>query len=368
MAKKKSELQLAQEDAQFALNRVNRKINKLGECTSDLYKTMGNVQIMFDRIRNVPTEQKLQYEKLRQIRENWKQQAEKIEADYQKATVKGAGAGAAGAGVGVAVAALGPSAAMGVATTFGVASTGTAISSLHGIAATNAALAWLGGGALSAHGGGIAAGQALLGLAGPVGWTIAGVAIVTSGLVFWLAIDEKNRLEKIFTLISKRDTNTYKLADVELAERIDRIKDENSKLIDAVNKIWTFGTDYSSMTEAQQYQLISYLNLMNSTTQLLTNPILGLQPKYTHEDFELFIANNEVDDLYAYTAFKDIAVSLANFLYGIDMDSKDVKVLWKFMRKNKEMLKAHGIHADSTDLHYVETPYRALKYKYVSAV
>ena len=40
---------------------------------------------------------------------------------------------------------------MGVATTFGVASTGTAISALSGAAATNAALAWLGGGALAAR-------------------------------------------------------------------------------------------------------------------------------------------------------------------------------------------------------------------------
>ena len=71
-----------------------------------------------------------------------KQQAEKIEADYKKTTVKTAGKGAAGVGAGVAVVTMGPTAAMGVATTFGVASTGTAISSLSGVAATNAALAW----------------------------------------------------------------------------------------------------------------------------------------------------------------------------------------------------------------------------------
>ena len=67
---------------------------------------------------------------------------------------------AAGAGLGVAVVTMGPTVAMGVATTFGVASTGTAISTLSGAAATNAALAWLGGGALAAGGGGMAAGEA----------------------------------------------------------------------------------------------------------------------------------------------------------------------------------------------------------------
>lgn len=73
---------------------------------------------------------------------------------------------------------------MGIATTFGVASTGTAISALSGAAAANAALAWLGGGALAVGGGGMAAGSAFLALAGPVGWTIAGLSIIASGLVF----------------------------------------------------------------------------------------------------------------------------------------------------------------------------------------
>jgi hypothetical protein len=95
-------------------------------------------------------------------------------------------AGGAGVGVGVAAGAstalLAPTAAMAVATTFGTASTGTAIASLSGAAATNAALAWLGGGALAAGGGGMSAGGALLALAGPVGWTLAGAAVVGGGI------------------------------------------------------------------------------------------------------------------------------------------------------------------------------------------
>ena len=83
---------------------------------------------------------------------------------------------------GVGMAALAPSAAIAVATTFGTASTGTAISALSGAAATNAALAWLGGGAIAAGGGGMAAGNALLALAGPVGWTIAGAALAGSAV------------------------------------------------------------------------------------------------------------------------------------------------------------------------------------------
>ena len=53
--------------------------------------------------------------------------------------------------------------ALGIATTYGVASTGTAIGTLSGAAATNATLAWLGGGSLAAGGLGIAGGTVVLG-------------------------------------------------------------------------------------------------------------------------------------------------------------------------------------------------------------
>ena len=132
---------------------------------------------------------------------------------------------------------------MGIATTFGVASTGTAISTLSGAAATNAALAWLGGGALAAGGGGMAAGNALLALAGPVGWAIAGVALITSGLLFFKSKNDKKHIEEVFTLISERDVKSYNLAIVELNERISRIIDESKKLKDSlpasVILVWT---------------------------------------------------------------------------------------------------------------------------------
>jgi len=52
---------------------------------------------------------------------------------------------------------------LGLAFAFGTASTGTPIACLAGAAAENAALAWLGGGALSAGGGGMALGSVVLG-------------------------------------------------------------------------------------------------------------------------------------------------------------------------------------------------------------
>ena len=328
MSKKKSKLQLAQDEAQAAIDKTNKKISELGEHTNDLYLTLNNLQKLFDVIRNVPSEKKLEYEKFKEIRLNWKQQAEKIENDYKAAVVKDAGAGVAGVGAGVAVVALGPTAAMGVATTFGVASTGTAISTLSGAAATNAALAWLGGGALAAGGGGMAAGNAFLALAGPIGWAIAGVALVASGLMFWKSLSDKKHIEDIFTLISKRDVKSYELAIVELNERISRIINESELLNNAISKIENFGTDYNQMTEEQQFELGSYVNLMSASTQLLVNPILGLLPKYTNDDFERYSdwSERKVEDSIL-TDFKELIISFANLLYKIDLSDKDLSLI-----------------------------------------
>lgn len=361
MSKKKSKLEVAQEQAEAAVKKTNEKIGELGLQTSGIYEELTTLQQLFDAIRNVPSEKRLEYERLKRIRVNWKQQAEKIESDYKNATVKNAGAGAAGASAGIAVAALGPTAAMGIATTFGVASTGTAISTLSGAAATNAALAWLGGGALTVGGGGMAAGQALLALAGPVGWAIAGVALVGSGLMLWKGKSDKDRLEDIFTLISKRDVKSYELAIVEMNERISRIIDERKNLTTAIEQTKSFGLDYDLMTEAQQYELGSYVNLMNASTQLLVNPIMGLQPKYTDADLKKYLSSTK-------QAFdekeKQLIVSLANLLYKVDMDQKDKHLLWKSLKGNKKFLSSIGMKKKEFDFSIIETISDALKLKY----
>lgn len=363
MSKKKSRLKLAQEQVESAIQKTNEKIGDLGTHTSQLYDELKTLQKLFEDIRNVPSEKQLEYEQLKSIRLNWKQQAEKIESDYRNAVAKNAGKGAAGVGVGVAVSALGPTAAMGIATTFGVASTGTAISTLSGAAATNAALAWLGGGALAAKGGGMVAGKALLGLAGPVGWAIGGVALVGSGFLLWKGKNDKNRLEDIFTLISKRDIKSYELAIVELNERINRIIDESQKLNYSIERARGFGSDYNRMTEAQQYELGAYVNLMNSSTQLLVNPIIGLQPKYGVGDLKEFIAFNkkDVDDKQT-----TLIVSLSNLLYKINFDEKDKKLLWKSFKGNKKFLSSIEMSKKDFEFSIIEIVSDALKHKYSS--
>lgn len=360
MKKKKSKLELAQEQAQAVIVKTNEKIDELGRYTEKIYVNLEAIQKLFDVIRNVPHEQRIQYEQMKEVQLSWKQQAEKIESDYRTFVVKNVGEAAAGVGAGVAVVALGPTVAMGVATTFGVASTGTAISTLSGAAATNAALAWLGGGALVAGGGGMAAGEALLALVGPVGWVVAGMAILGSSLLIWKARDEKKCLETVYTLVSKRDTKSYEEAIVEINERITRIQDENEKLAEAIQKIKTFGTDYNRMTEAQQYELGAYVNLMQSSTQLLVNPIAGLLPKYTEKDFEDFISNMNESETAYYMEHKALLITLANLFYEISLDKKEKKILTKSLKENKNFL--HVVKKDF-DEEIIKSVEKCLQYK-----
>ncbi len=383
MTKKKSKLDIAQENAQDAIRLTNQRIQILGEHSGELYKALIRIQDLFDNIRNVPSEKQLQLEKLKEIRLSWKQQAEKIADDYENVSKKALREGASGVLAGVGVAALGPTAAMGVATTFGVASTGASISALSGAAATNAALAWLGGGALAAGGGGMAAGEALLALAGPIGWAIAGAAILASGVFFFVNKSRNDRLQNIFTLISERDVKSYELAIVELNERIDRIKDETPKLWEACGNISTYGTDYGRMTEDQQFSLGAYVNLMLSTTQLLVNPILGLQPKYSQKDLDEFKAghkiysrnevadflNAKVDNAYLDTydltnGLSEVLFTLANLLYGVPMEEKDCTILGKSLRDNKDFLKSITMDKESFSPSIISAVQKIIDYKY----
>ena len=188
---------------------------------------------------------------------------------------------------------------------------------------------------------------------------------VASGLFFWKFKSDKNRLENVFIAISERDIKSYELAIVELKERISRIIDENNKLTDAIGEIESFGLDYNKMSEAHHYALGSYVNLMLLSTQLLVNPIQGLLPKFSEKDLDSFMSledrkvNNET-----FTEHKDFIVFLANLLYKIELDDRDKKLLWKFLRKNKEMLKSMNISKKEFSLEIINVILEALNFKY----
>lgn len=358
-------LDLAHFRLQEAIGETNAEINRLGSFASDLFKALNEIQDLFDTIRGVPTEKRPEYEAVREKRANWKAQAEIIEEEYETAIKTSAKGAAVGTGAGVAIATFGPNAAMGVVTTFGVASTGAQISTLTGAAATQAALACLGGGTLAAGGGGVAAGEALLALAGPVGWSIAGVSILVSGIAFLKLRKNNKRLERVFLDIYDRDFKAYQTAKLDISERIKRIKDETNKIENTIDVINTYALDYAFLNEQQKNTLWVAYDLMVNSTQLLVEPIKGLQPNYSESDAAEYFEHFDFDMLKElYLSKIELFVYLANLLYRIELDETDAKLLTKSFQKNKNMLKDFGISKEAIHINFIKNVLSALASKY----
>ena len=92
------------------------------------------------------------------------------------------------------------------------------------------------------------------------------------------------------------------------------------------------------MTEEQQYELGAYVNLMEAATMLLVNPILGLQPKFSEQDFDKVCAVETGTFRKYFEDHRDMVISVANLLFTIPLDAKDKKLLARSLRKNKEFL------------------------------
>lgn len=209
----------------------------------------------------------------------------------------------------------------------------------------------------------MAAGNAILALAGPIGRAIASVSMLCSGFFIWKSINEKHRLEDIFSCISYRDTKKYNLATDELNERITRTIEETALIKEAIVKIQTFGLDYEKMSECQQYELGAYVNLMNSSTQLLVNPILGLTPWYTEEDYTTFCEKRKPSNLPGITAsaYKDLIIAFSNLFYSVEVDEKDHKLIYKSFKKNKKFLRAINVDKKNFAFSIIEDTFVALK-------
>jgi hypothetical protein len=355
-------LRSSEEKESMALTQVNENIAQLGQYDYQLNEQIYRLQILFDDIRNVISEKKTQYEEAKKLQATWNQQADQIKTNYYSNIKNNVSYGAAGIGVGVAGAALGPTAAMGIATTFGVASTGTAISTLTGAAATKAALAWIGGGSLALGGGGIAAGETILSLCGPVGLAIAGISLGAAGYLSIEATRDKDRLDQIFTWVSFRNQEKYKLANVEINERIKRIKNACANLTVAIQRIQGFGLDYNAMPEAEQYELGSYVNLMTSSVQLLVNPIMGMAPNYTEADLDHYLYYHHDVSLEPHE--RDLVLVLADSFAKIDLVKTDWKLLWKALMKNKSFYTELGLQKNQLYCQSFQIAHDALKFKF----
>ena len=235
--------------------------------------TISFVEALINSIANRPKSFDSEFEEIDTYRDSFLNSCDFGQRELQAAREAAGGAGA-GIAAGASVAFMAPTAAMWVATTFGTASTGTAISTLSGIAAENAALAWLGGGALAAGGGGISAGNALLAMAGPIGWTIAGATLMTSILLFAKkkAKLNKQKNEEIETV--KRNTEKVKEVDLQIGEILSQTNSVRTGLNEAYIKCLNmFGKDYASFDDEQKKSLGALVNYTKALSALFAKTV-----------------------------------------------------------------------------------------------
>lgn len=256
-----------------AYQRMEQLGNRLYEKRRDSVALIREIEFLVNSIANKPKEFDKKFADIKAEQEKFRE-TEDYAAEAMKATVKSGASVAAGIAGGAAVASMAPTAAMWVATTFGTASTGTAISSLYGAVATKAALAWLGGGALSAGGAGIAGGQALLALAGPIGWGISGVTTAASAI----ALGAKN---KKIADEAIEEAKKITMAGAELNEvsaKIRNLVDETAMLLDMLReKVYASrrlqNANYLRLSDDEKYQLGAIVNNTLSLAQLLNQTV-----------------------------------------------------------------------------------------------
>lgn len=232
-----------------------------------------DIESFVNSIANNPVELGALLNKIQFERDKFKETEEYSKEAYESSVKTGISFFTSVA-TGATIASVSPSVAMWVATTFGKASTGRAISTLSGAAAQKAALAWLGGGALSAGGSGVAAGTTLLALAGPIGWGIAGISSVSTITSYGL---DNSKQAKQMMKEAEQITISGAIMKESLAI-IDNLFNETnllfSSLEDNFNKLKDLeNRNYLEFSQEQKLELGTLVNNSFSLAELLNKVV-----------------------------------------------------------------------------------------------
>ena len=265
-------LKVAANSHQIKYESTIKSITNLYELRLKSVQLIKSVEFYINSIDNVPKELEIIKESINSNYKSFENEIKSFELENKKfkSNDKSAiGAGVlAGSGValGAGLATFGPGLAMAIATTFGTASTGVAISTLSGAAVTTSALAWLGGGTIAAGGGGMAAGTALLGAFGPIGWAIGGAALAGSGL--WANSKNKKVAKEAEENTLKIKEETRKLSSIE--HNVNSLKIEILEIEERIKSVFykMNGYDIKDYKEFNYVQLDEFKSLLNDTFSL----------------------------------------------------------------------------------------------------
>ncbi|WP_047959980.1 hypothetical protein [Desulfovibrio sp. TomC] len=210
--------------------------------------------------------------------------------------------------VGGGVAALGAGGLAGLAAYGGVgtlatASTGTAIASLSGVAATNATLAWLGGGALSVGGLGVAGGTAVLGgiVAAPVlaigGMILAAKAEEAKHNAF--ANRDKARAAAQQMMTAKVATNAIQKRLAEIDHLLLKLDQLFQPLLSGLRSLVSSGCyDYNDYSLSDKKGVMMAVLLAKTMKNVLETPILDKDGAITRASRNVLVkTGQELDNI-----------------------------------------------------------------------
>ena len=188
-----------------------------------------------------------------------------------------------------------------------------------------------------------------------------GEGIITEAGDNYVTVKFASKVSRFIFPIAFEKFITAENSDIQemIIEEINRARNEEHKK-QAEKEIIHFTR--LTMYNTQTRSVFVYLYLSASTQQLI-NPIIGLTPKFSTEDFKGFVAwkDRKTNDSIC-RENKDFIISLANLLYKIELNDRDKKLLWKSLRKNKKMLKSMDISKKEFDMDLMNGILDALRY------
>lgn len=275
------EVNTAREKTQKSLEGLgNRKLHVLNNSFKRFLSTFG-------KIHSIQFKETVGINELRKFQLDKQEIAQMQKMSLMAGAVLSGVMGGAGAG---ALAAIG---AYSATMTFAMTSTGTAIASLRGVAATNATLAFLGGGALTAGGGGMALGTTVLGGA------IAGPAIAVLGIV--MNASASKNLDNAYSNKAKAKEYAEGCKTIEtLCNAVSTRSDMFTNLVGTLDRAFLqmivqlekvvddYGYDYSDYPDDAQNIVAMSLSVAGAMKKVLDTPILDQAGNITDESRHIY--------------------------------------------------------------------------------
>lgn len=264
------------------LARYNNSYEKMKNECENLYNVRGQAikvikmnQNVINSIANTPKEFDTTLGKIGKELTKFNDSEEYAKKAYNASVQAGINI-AGGAAAGLGVASMAPTALMSIATTFGTASTGTAISTLSGCVAQKVALAWIGRtfAGFAAEGAGMAAGQAFLALAGPIGW---GITAVSTGASL-ISLSNKNKELADKAVNEAKEISIARESLDEVSEKVNSLRAKTGILYTDMDKqrakiLKFLNADYLSLEDEDKYFLGTLVNNTLSLSVLLNETV-----------------------------------------------------------------------------------------------